>query len=258
MATKTTFRHLGYYNDYEDIISLFGRSADYIVKAMLGGLGAFHKTEGSCDTDIDDYNDEHDANMFQLTTDKKYLVRFERGGNDVDGWYIDIYKETEVEINDNDRKIYEFCSYCGDEVMLENVFKLQRCPNCGRPIVPCSICPHNDCTTQCKLSKTSDRLNKKFDESLIEVTISSFIERFKALDFVKQCLGYTIYFYQNYYETRLKFCFDFRNKKYLLTTVNSDGETYTWEDIPTPRRFFAGLWSVSGEELDSFKIKANF
>jgi predicted RNA-binding Zn-ribbon protein involved in translation (DUF1610 family) len=258
MATKTTFRHIGYYNDHEDIVSLFGRSADYIVKIMLDGLGAFHKTEGNCDTDIDDYNDEHDANMFQLTTDKKYLVRFERGGNNADGWYIDIYKETEVEINKNDGKIHEFCSICGDEVMLDNVFKLQRCPNCGRPIVPCSICPYDDCTSQCMLSKKSDRLNKAFDESLIEVTTSSFIERFKALEFVKQCLGYTIYFYQNFYETRLKFYFDFRNKNYLLTKDNFDGQAYTWKDIPTPERFFDGLLSVSGEELDCFKIKANF
>ena len=47
--------------------------------------------------------------------------------------------------------VYEFCSRCGDEVMLENEVKIQRCPTCGHYIVPCSICPYDSCTTKCEV-----------------------------------------------------------------------------------------------------------
>lgn len=35
---------------------------------------------------------------------------------------------------------YEWCPFCEDEVELKAEFKIQICPNCGRPIIPCSIC----------------------------------------------------------------------------------------------------------------------
>lgn len=43
---------------------------------------------------------------------------------------------------------WEMCPECEEEVELEMVLKMQVCPNCGKPIAPCSICDHNlvDCS----------------------------------------------------------------------------------------------------------------
>ena len=49
-------------------------------------------------------------------------------------------------------KTYELCPYCDTEVELKNEFKAQLCPNCGRLILPCSICEHTNnkgCHTKC-------------------------------------------------------------------------------------------------------------
>lgn len=45
---------------------------------------------------------------------------------------------------------YEWCPYCDTEVYLENVEREQLtiCPNCGRKIMPCSLC-NGDCHTGC-------------------------------------------------------------------------------------------------------------
>ena len=50
------------------------------------------------------------------------------------------------------KTIIELCPYCDTEVQLENKFVPQTCPNCGRVILPCSICEHtnpNGCHTKC-------------------------------------------------------------------------------------------------------------
>lgn len=39
-------------------------------------------------------------------------------------------------------EIYEFCPYCEKKVELANIFIKQKCPNCGKEIYPCGICPH--------------------------------------------------------------------------------------------------------------------
>lgn len=49
-----------------------------------------------------------------------------------------------------DNTIYEMCPYCDLEVELKDEFKLQRCPECGELIAPCSICPVQ-CNTKCPL-----------------------------------------------------------------------------------------------------------
>ena len=49
-------------------------------------------------------------------------------------------------------KTYELCPYCDTEVELKHEFKAQLCPNCGRLILPCSICEHvnnKGCHTKC-------------------------------------------------------------------------------------------------------------
>lgn len=52
--------------------------------------------------------------------------------------YIKRYEENSL--LDKLEKIYELCSYCNQEVELENKLEPQKCPNCKKIIMPCSIC----------------------------------------------------------------------------------------------------------------------
>lgn len=41
---------------------------------------------------------------------------------------------------------YELCPHCNTEAKLRNAkkFKPQRCPHCGKWILPCSLCEEHD------------------------------------------------------------------------------------------------------------------
>lgn len=45
----------------------------------------------------------------------------------------------------SNKKIYEWCPYCTSEVTLIPVLMAQKCPECDKWIVPCSICEKDDC-----------------------------------------------------------------------------------------------------------------
>ena len=38
------------------------------------------------------------------------------------------------------KHVWERCSECDEEVMLDAELKVQTCPNCGKRIVPCAMC----------------------------------------------------------------------------------------------------------------------
>ena len=73
-------------------------------------------------------------------------------------------------IDDDDNDICnEWCPECEYEVELKNEFKLQKCPKCKKPIVPCSICPTNyERCNECVLSKACDFLENPDSEPNIE------------------------------------------------------------------------------------------
>ena len=59
-------------------------------------------------------------------------------------------------------KIDEYCPHCECEVELDNDFKVQICPNCGKHIVPCNLCPlleENRCHNICPLEMFAKKLN---------------------------------------------------------------------------------------------------
>ena len=64
---------------------------------------------------------------FVKTENGNYLVRFERGSENGEGWFIDIYKLMEVEVEDTsdeeDEEVYEYCPYCENEVKLNKSLK---------------------------------------------------------------------------------------------------------------------------------------
>ena len=60
-------------------------------------------------------------------------------------------------------KITEFCPHCEQEVELNEEFKVQQCPNCGKHIVPCNMCPllaENKCPNKCPLATMAEDMNK--------------------------------------------------------------------------------------------------
>ena len=55
----------------------------------------------------------------------------------------------------------EYCEYCDNTVILSQELKVQKCPNCGKWIVPCSACPLTDCAKKCPLERLAIILNKE-------------------------------------------------------------------------------------------------
>ena len=63
--------------------------------------------------------------------------------------------------NFGDGKTEEWCPHCDEAVELEHELKVQKCPICGKWIVPCSVCPLTDCSTKCPLERMAIILNKE-------------------------------------------------------------------------------------------------
>ena len=166
MATKETFRHFGFFEG-EMAKNLFNKNADEIVQYLTDNPDDFTISEGEIDTDIDNPENEHDMYQFEVTTNGDYLIRYERGNKHNDGWYIDVYVYMTVEIpEDNENSVYEYCPHCETEVSLINEFKVQKCPSCGRHIVPCNLCPllaENKCRGNC--SKRYNRFKSGYENS---------------------------------------------------------------------------------------------
>lgn len=172
---KKVYRHIGYYNDLEDCELLFDETPDFIVRYMQLGLGHFYQSEGEDETDIENPFEEFDNQMFTKTTDGQYLVRYENGADKQvckeladHGWFIDIYKLTEIDTDETNEKLEEYCGHCDEYVYLENELKVQKCPNCGKMIVPCSICPmleqdnyHLMKCASCPLAKLCEEVNSE-------------------------------------------------------------------------------------------------
>lgn len=177
----STYRHIGYYNDYSDIKELYADSPDDIVNMMKNGFGSFHECEGERDTDIDEIETGLDMG---LTHDKEYIVKYQRG-DDNEGWCIDIYQHHTLEVVEGNNKegIYEYCPHCDTEVTLMDEFKVQSCPNCGKKIVPCNLCPllgENKCTGNCPLEALANELNEDKKKYGVEYSIGSFVSEFNS------------------------------------------------------------------------------
>ena len=66
------YRHIGYYNDIEDVVTLFDATPDEIVEYKNNNFGAFHEC---CVMDIDTDNIQpEDKDIIKFTTDKEYIV----------------------------------------------------------------------------------------------------------------------------------------------------------------------------------------
>lgn len=76
--------------------------------------------------------------------------------------------------------IVEFCQHCEQEVELNKEFKVQQCPNCGKHIVPCNLCPllaNNECPNLCPLATMAEDMNK-----IVPMEKKSFVTDLYALE----------------------------------------------------------------------------
>lgn len=88
------YKHIGYYNDIEDVVTLFNATPDEIVEYKNNNFGAFYECS-VMDIDTDNIQPE-DKDIIKFTTDKKYIVvkDFMTDSTEYvsDSDFIDIYK----------------------------------------------------------------------------------------------------------------------------------------------------------------------
>ena len=60
-----------------------------------------------------------------------------------------------------DEKGDEWCQHCDNEVELAHELRVQKCPSCGKWIVPCAMCPLTDCSPKCPLERMASILNNE-------------------------------------------------------------------------------------------------
>ena len=58
-------------------------------------------------------------------------------------------------------KVDEWCQHCDNEVELAHELRVQKCPSCGKWIVPCAMCPLTDCLPKCPLERMASILNNE-------------------------------------------------------------------------------------------------
>ena len=103
---KQEYKHLGYYNDVDDIIDLFpsgplkGDEASIIYSYMKDGYGNFYSTDDTGGIlSADEFEEDFKNGYAAITRDGKYIVVFSPGdpdtlkdGDDQHGYFIDLYK----------------------------------------------------------------------------------------------------------------------------------------------------------------------
>lgn len=159
------FENLQYFNDVEDIPEIPKVSEETYKKYIIPNLircGAIPKSKliegktylGSCrNTSKAVWNGscfEYDRYKFG-TTYLDHINHFE----DDDGY--DLF----TPIREEYLTTWEVCPECETEVELENIFKVQYCPNCSKKILPCSICTNMNCKN-CPLEDETDPNNSRY------------------------------------------------------------------------------------------------
>lgn len=69
------------------------------------------------------------------------------------------FEDDEEEQREEAETTEEYCPHCDTTVDLEHDFKVQKCPNCGKWLAPCSICPLENCSKHCPLVRLACMLN---------------------------------------------------------------------------------------------------
>lgn len=90
--------------------------------------------------DFDDGADKHNALTMLDAINEVIQQRF---GDSCPQILTSAVDDSDIEISGT--MTDEECSHCGEEVQIMNDFKIQVCPNCKCPILPCSVCEDRTC-----------------------------------------------------------------------------------------------------------------
>ena len=157
-------RHLGYFNDEEDINVLNENNPNEVLNYIKKGYGNFYH---STDSELKTFSTIN-VRESSFTNDGKYFITFPfeekhvRIYNNKD-CFIDVY---EVVGDDGDYDMgfcNDTCIHCDNEVELPRKLSVYRCPSCGRWIPNCSMCyliDNGDCPKVCPLEYEAQRRNK--------------------------------------------------------------------------------------------------
>lgn len=266
---KKTYKHIGYYNDIDDCKTLFTETADSVVESMKDNFGAFHSVDGDEETDVT-WGDEPDMHLFFRTSNEQYLVRYERG-NDKEGWFIDIYELRDHGTTPDDDSVEEYCGHCDTYVLLTDELKVQKCPNCGRAIVPCSICPMLEqdnypllkCSS-CPLAKLCESANKEYDGDVY--TPEEFIAWLNTLSSNQLALGMDITIPKD--PNNDNSCVEKLNLHYntmydkpivFLRNIEQNGLAFTWGTKSIPLHLFKdALFSICNRVVTRMYVVQKF
>ena len=196
---KRVYRHVGYWNDETDCQFLLNKDANAIINFFRSGYGDLRKCDGESDSDIAElFTSEQDHRQMTITDDRAYLVRKEIGVPNCGGWYIDIYQLIEIDETGERVSTQEYCAECDTYVDLLPEFKVQVCPECGEPVVPCNLCPlleESKCdSSKCPLARQAELIRQEKNEKLYgpAVTLEGFCEGFNGADAKQKYLGFYI------------------------------------------------------------------
>ena len=196
---KRVYRHIGYWNDERDCQFLIDKDANAIINFFRADYGDLRHCDGESDSDIAElFTTEQDHRQMTITDDRAYLVRKEIGVPNCGGWYIDIYQLIEIDEAGEMVSSQNYCNECDECVDLLPEFKVQVCPTCGNPIVPCTLCPlleegKHDCS-KCPLARQADLMRQEKNEKLYgpAVTLEGFCEGFNSANPKQKCAGFYI------------------------------------------------------------------
>lgn len=196
---KRVYRHIGYWNNEDDCRFLIDKDANTIINFFWADYGDFRHCDGESDTDIaESFTTEHDYRQMSVTDDRMYLVRKETGTPKGDNWYIDIYQLIELDETGERVPNQYYCPECNNEVVLLSEFKVQVCPVCGNPIVPCILCPLLDddkrACIKCPLARQAELMRQDKNQKLYgqAVALEVFCECFNGASLTKKYDGFYI------------------------------------------------------------------
>lgn len=251
---KKVYRHIGYFVG-QDAMDMFCDHADSIVSCIEAG--PFHASDGESEHDIENLDDEHDKDLFYYTSDKQFLVRYTQGSRKpIEGWFIDVYHLMEVESDDQEAQdglIKEYCEHCGGYVHLTPEFKVHTCPDCGKSIVACSLCPYIQeeakCGT-CPLAKQAE-IQNECKEAGVATTVQAFAQSFNNPIIEIRQRGFEIVVEVPHVGmTTYTLAYDSKYEHYKLFRRYAGGNSYTFAGSGFGEKDLAlALSSVSGGNI---------
>jgi MoaA/NifB/PqqE/SkfB family radical SAM enzyme len=257
------YKLIGYYDNILDCKHLFVQTADEVIEYMKKGFGEFHSITGDDDTDVT-WGKEQDMHLFLRTADEQYAVRYERG-NEKEGWFIDIYKLREP---NEVTEVEEYCHYCESYVMLVNDLKVQKCPNCGKAIVPCGpLCPISPGEAQCSkcpLSKLCEIQNGEDKYAGVKHSLRTLEALIKTLSDFQLDLGMNITVPKeegndNSCDEELYLHYNSLYQAVVLINTAQHGVAYTWNSRKiTSHILHEAFVAVCGREITELYVRTNF